>query len=68
MSEQGVLRADQIGATAETFPLFRCPECGWSGVIDDDQFRGRVSIQCPVCPYHQTKNWSGQPPGAIEAT
>ena len=63
----GILKADQIGATADSFPLFRCPVCHESGFIDDDQFHGRVSIQCPTidrcdehgCTYHETKDWSG---------
>ena len=54
----GFLKADQIGATGDSFPLFRCPKCKKSGVIDDDQFHGRVSIICEFCDYHDTKDWS----------
>lgn len=56
----GVLRPDQIGTNKESFPLFRCPGCKRSGTIDEDQFHGRVSIQCPLegCNYHETKDWS----------
>lgn len=53
----GRLRPDQIGATAETFPLFRCPQCLTSGFIDEDQLYGRVSILCN-CGYHQMRDWS----------
>lgn len=55
-----ILREGQLGATKDSFPLFRCPLCHESGLIDEDQFHGRVSIQCPagVCPYHDTKDWS----------
>lgn len=37
-----------------------CPECGWRGPIDDDQFHGRVSIDCPHCPYHETHRLSSR--------
>ena len=55
----GILRPDVIGATRESFPLFRCPQCKHSGFIDEDQFHGRVSIVCPTpdCTYHETKAW-----------
>lgn len=58
----GYLRAGVIGATAESFPLFRCPKCLRTGTIDDDQFHGRVSIQCPRegCDYHETTDWSAR--------
>lgn len=38
----------------------RCPVCGQWGYIDDDQFYGRVSIQCqmPGCDFHQTRDLS----------
>ena len=32
-----------------------CPECGVWGIIDDDQFHGRVSILCE-CGFHETIN------------
>lgn len=56
----GSIHKDQIGATKESFPLFRCPKCKKTGLIDDDQFHGRVSIVCitPLCDYHETKDWS----------
>ena len=53
-----VLRNDVIGANQESFPLFRCPGCKGMGDIDDDQFHGRVSIDCTNCEYHETKDWS----------
>ena len=58
----GNLRLDVIGATQESFALFRCPSCKSSGLIDDDQFHGRVSIQCETegCSYHETKDWSNK--------
>lgn len=55
----GVLRPEVVGATAESFPLFRCPGCLKTGEIDEDQFHGRVSIDCPFgCGYHETRDWS----------
>jgi len=32
-----------------------CPGCGVWGIIDDDQFHGRVSILCE-CGFHETTN------------
>lgn len=55
----GFLRRGTVGATAESFPLFRCPGCGLVGEIDEDQFHGRVSIVCP-CGYHETRDWSAE--------
>ena len=40
--------------------LFVCPNCGLEGIIDDDQYHGRVSIDCPDCPYHETVNVAGE--------
>ncbi len=37
--------------------LFECPLCKTRGRVDDDQANGRVSIDCPWCEYHDTKNW-----------
>ena len=54
------MRAWVVGATHESFPLFRCPSCSKVGDIDDDQFRGRVSIVCGNCGYHETVNWEAQ--------
>lgn len=58
----GNLKPEVIGATAESFPLFRCPACKEVGEIDADQFEGRVSIECPFshCLYHETKNWKDE--------
>ena len=66
MKQLGTLTPETIGATKESFPLFRCPICKKSGVIDLDQFHGRVSIVCGqasvalggFCEYHETKDWS----------
>jgi len=31
----------------------RC-RCGHAGWVDQDQWRGNVSIDCPACSYHET--------------
>lgn len=33
---------------------FKCPGCGLLGFIDDEQYHGKVSIQCPGCVFHMT--------------
>ncbi len=58
-----MLTPDQVGATKESFPLFRCPSCKGVGDIDDDQFHGRVSILCEACVYHETTDWSKEENG-----
>jgi hypothetical protein len=37
-----------------------CPRCGLQGTIDEDQFFGRVSIECPddSCSFHETIDFS----------
>lgn len=32
----------------------RCPVCNGIGTIDEDQYHGRVSIDCPRREYHGT--------------
>lgn len=54
----GILHPRTLGATKESYPLFRCPKCRQTGFIDEDQFHGRVSIVCDHCDYHETNNWS----------
>lgn len=38
----------------------RCPLCGTWGYIDDDQFHGRVSMECGEkgCTFHETHDLS----------
>ncbi len=31
-----------------------CPKCGQWGYIDDEQYHGRISIQCENCSFHET--------------
>ena len=35
---------------------YKCPGCQNWGDIDEDQFHGTVSIDCPNCEYHETIN------------
>lgn len=41
-----------------SFLWFACPECEEVGMIDADQFHGRVSMICPneACDFHMTIN------------
>ena len=36
--------------------LFVCPGCGLTATIDQDQYEGKVSIQCSECDFHETIN------------
>ena len=56
----GVLHPMVLGATQESYPLFRCPKCMDVGYIDADQFHGRTSVVCSVdgCGYHEARDWS----------
>lgn len=36
--------------------LVKCPGCGLEAIADEDQVNGRVSMDCPECPYHETHN------------
>ena len=38
----------------------QCPGCGTWGALYDDQFHGRVSVECIVdgCTFHETHNFS----------
>lgn len=42
------------GHSSQWMWWIRCPGCGQVGMIDEDQYKGRVSIQCTNCPYHET--------------
>ena len=34
---------------------YKCPDCNVWGYIDDDQYEGKISIQCS-CGFHKTLN------------
>jgi hypothetical protein len=34
----------------------KCPDCGTWADIDDDQYFGKVSMECGACDYHETIN------------
>jgi len=34
--------------------FFQCPGCGVKAMIDEDQYRGKVSLLCPECGFHET--------------
>lgn len=46
-------------ASVDDEPCWRlvCPGCGGFGSLDDDQFHGRVSVQCD-CGFHETVNFA----------
>lgn len=47
--------------------IIRCPECGLEARADGDMIHGRVSIDCPECPYHETHDLSGDLPAKVGA-
>ena len=52
------LYPERVGASEESYPLFRCPKCKCIGIVDWEQFRGVVSIECyNNCGYHETIDW-----------
>ncbi len=53
----------QIKSDGELIWQLKCPKCGIWGEIDDDQFRGKVSVLCKnkisdkQCGYHKKIAW-----------
>lgn len=49
------IKFEKVAAESTIDLLFRCPDCGATGVIDAEQALGLVSIQCPSegCSYHR---------------
>ena len=39
-------------------PTLVCPGCGVRGDLDDDQFHGTRSAQCPDCGWRETADFS----------
>jgi len=53
--EAPTLIGEYLFPTRDTRTAYvRCPTCGHQGWIDQDQWRGETSIDCPACPYHRT--------------
>jgi hypothetical protein len=44
----------RVQRDGKTVVKLKCPNCGVWGVIDEDQFWGKVSIICPECSLHET--------------
>lgn len=38
--------------------LVECPGCGERMFVDNDQYHGKVSMDCPECEYHETHDLS----------
>ncbi len=47
---------------------FQCPGCGGWGMIDDDQYHGRISIDCTNCKFHKTINIAADIKGETNGT
>ena len=45
-----------------------CPGCGVRGDLDDDQFHGTISVQCPDCGWHETVDFSKEVRNGFVAT
>lgn len=56
-TEHGELR--KVTVDGEPAYHFACQGCGTLGLLDDDQFNGRVSVLCPEsCGYHETRDFA----------
>ena len=53
---RGVLKPITRIITRDTNPVrqAQCPGCGIWADVDDDQWSGRVSMDCAECDYHET--------------
>lgn len=48
-----------VNPTDDEYATFDCPKCGLHGVVDKDQYEGKVSIDCPKCEFHEMINLDG---------
>ena len=55
MNDNKKIEVKEVMLDGKVVRKARCPGCGTWGVIDDDQFHGRVSILCE-CGFHETMN------------
>lgn len=58
MDKYDALAYRNIKRDGETVRQIECPGCGVWGDIDEDQYHGRISIDCPECEFHETVNIS----------
>lgn len=54
MTNLGPPTNPQPGPGGKWFAFATCPGCGTRAALDEDQARGRVSMDCTVCDYHET--------------
>jgi len=49
-----------LGDSESPLIKLRCPACGIFAEMDDDQYHGRVSVECaaPGCVFHETHNFA----------
>lgn len=52
MSDHGPLR--NVRQFSWDIGYGNCPSCGLRAQLDRDQMRGKVSVDCPQCEYHET--------------
>ena len=43
-----------VNATDKEYATFNCPKYNLFGIIDKEQYEGKISIQCPNCDFHKT--------------
>lgn len=59
----GPVEHTQDGETREIWWV-RCPGCGAAAMADREQIEGEVSLDCPLCDYHETHDLTDQEPEA----
>lgn len=50
-------RVKTVERDGQPLVQLQCPGCGVWGDLDDDQYVGKVSVICPECGHHETRNW-----------
>lgn len=55
-----VRHVSRDGSPTLNVTKIRCPSCRTFGEVDQDQWQGRVSIECstPGCTFHETHNFA----------
>jgi hypothetical protein len=54
----GFMLTRKVLRDGEIICQLKCPGCQTWGDIDDDQWHGKVSIDCPTCDFHETVHLS----------